>query len=148
MKRQIQSASSEETKTKRRRKGVNQTTSPINDRQSFRDQAERYRLITAKFPIDALTPVWKTGVNRQVKEGHVQKLCQRFKDIGIFREDPIHRLLVLCTKSEVDQMKAHLSYTAGTITSSGNEDAVGSGEAQARESCLPSFQDWEKIGNE
>ena len=64
---------------------------------SVRELAEPYRLVTAKFPIDALTPVWRTGSNRPIDPNHVQDLCRIFEEQRLQREDEKNHLLVLCT---------------------------------------------------
>ena len=70
----------------------------LKEMDSAHDQAEPYRLMTAKFPIDELTPEWSMGANRSVDEAHKRRLCQIFRDSGVLRRDASHRLRVLCTK--------------------------------------------------
>lgn len=65
------------------------------------DQAEPYRLVTAQFPIDALTPEWSIGTNRLVNQAHKQRLLKIFKEVGILRRDVSHRLQVVCPKARV-----------------------------------------------
>jgi hypothetical protein len=46
----------------------------LTDVKSVREQAEPYRLSTAKFPLKALTPSWSIGSNRTVDMKHMQDL--------------------------------------------------------------------------
>jgi hypothetical protein len=47
---------------------------------SIREQAELYRLVTARFPIAALTSTWHIGSNRPIDAKHVQDLCHIFEE--------------------------------------------------------------------
>jgi hypothetical protein len=126
MKRQIQSTSNE-----RRKKPKFQRAKEV---ESVYDQAEPYRLVTAKFPIDALTPEWRIGVNRPINEAHKRRLCEIFNDVGVLRKNLNHRLRVACTKAQVQTMLDHLS----------RGQAQG-GAAQEKESEWPSFEEWNTI---
>jgi hypothetical protein len=75
---------------------------------SIRQQAEPYRLATAKFPINALTSTWRIGSNRPVDTKHVQDLCRIFEEQGLQRELLDNHLLVACSRDEFDQMIDHL----------------------------------------
>jgi len=72
------------------------------------EEAEPFRLVTAKFPIDALTPEWSVGVNRPINESHKRRLCQIFMDQGVHRKELGNRLRVACTKDEVRKMLDHI----------------------------------------
>ena len=105
------------------------------------DQAEQYPLVTARFPIDALTPKWTFGTNRSINETHKRRLCQIFKYVGVLRRDASHRLQVACTKAQVQQMLNH-------IKQEGNQAqcVVGASEiAQETDLELPSFEDWSSV---
>jgi hypothetical protein len=99
--------------------------------QSVRERAEPYRLGTARFPVDGLTPVWTQGCNRDPDKKQVQALCKIFEEQEVQRESVENRLRVLCSRAEVERMTAHLAQ-AGEPTS---ETA----------SSLPSFRDWVKV---
>src|ERR1700744_2836345 len=71
--------------------------------QSILEETEQYRLITAKFPIDALTPEWSVGFNRPLSESHKRNLCRDFKNQGVHRKELANRLYVACTKEEVQK---------------------------------------------
>ncbi len=98
---------------------------------SLREQAEPYRLATAKFRVEALTSTWSLGSNRQIHENHVQSLCRLFQEQGLQRELAENHLLVACTRAEVQRMMAHLEQ-AGQDTSQGGGSP----------SSWPSFDDW------
>ena len=73
----------------------------LRDAKSVREQAEPYRLSTAKFPLEALTPSWSIGSNRTVDIKHVQDLCRIFEENGVLRECAENHLLVACTQAAV-----------------------------------------------
>ena len=104
--------------TKRPGKRPRQTqTTPVvdlTDTKSVRERAEPYRLATAKFPIDALTPVWKVGSNRQIDKKHVQNLCRIFEEQHLQREPDENHLRVACSQAEVQRMINHLN-PSGTL---------------------------------
>ena len=75
---------------------------------SIRQQAEPYRLATARFPIDALTPTWRIGSNRPIDTKHVQDLCRIFEEQHLQRELSENHLLVACSQDEFDRMIDHL----------------------------------------
>jgi len=105
--------------------------------QSAFEEAEPYRLATARFPIDALTPEWTVGENRKINESHKRRLCQNFIDQGVLRQELGNRLRVACTKDEVKKMLDH-------IQSQSNHRADGDrdrGAAKHRQEW-PSFDDW------
>ncbi len=63
-----------------------QAAKDLKSAKTVRQQAEPYRIMTAKFPIDALTPSWGIGRNRPIDDKHVLRLCQIFKEQGLQRE--------------------------------------------------------------
>jgi len=98
---------------------------------SIREQAEQYRLATAKFPVDALTPSWSIGSNRPIDTKHVQTLCQIFEVQRLQREPVENRLRIACSQAEVQRMMEHLEKT---------------GEQPLETSSpWPSFWDWMSI---
>ena len=60
-------------------------------------QAKPYLLATAKFPIEALTPIWKVGRNRQIDTKHVQNLYRIFKEQNLQREVDENHLRIACS---------------------------------------------------
>lgn len=76
--------------------------------QSVREQAEQYRLATAKFPLNALTPDWTIGSNRPIDAKHVQTLCQIFEVQRLQRELVENRLRIACSQADVQRMMEHL----------------------------------------
>lgn len=132
--------------TKRRNRSsdihaLSSVSSPIKDVESIRDQAEPYRLVTAKFPIDALTPIWTVGANRPINQAHKRRLCRIFQQQGVLRKEISHRLRIACTKAEVEKMQHHLRLQLGPETRPENED----GSVPARDSEWPSFDDWMQV---
>jgi hypothetical protein len=88
-----------------------QPTAELTGTKSVVEQAEPYLLATAKFPISALTSVWKVGRNRQVDRKHVQSLQRIFKEQNLQREVDDNHLRIMCSREEVDRMKDHLNST-------------------------------------
>jgi hypothetical protein len=82
--------------------------------ESTLEQAQPYRIATARMPIDALTPVWSLNQNRPVSERHVQKLCTIFMQGGLNRTARGNHLQVLCSQEEVRKMMAHLNANTGS----------------------------------
>jgi hypothetical protein len=82
--------------------------------ESTLEQAQSYRLATARMSINALTPVWSLGQNRPVSERHVQKLCTIFMQGGLNRTAPGNHLRVLSSKGDVMKMMAHLNGKGGS----------------------------------
>jgi len=100
---------------------------------SIRQQAEPYRLATARFPIDALTSTWRIGSNRPIDTKHVQDLCRMFEEQGLQRELSENHLLVACSRDEYDRMIDHL-----------REKNLAGSEDDPLSSCL-AFHDWEAV---
>lgn len=103
---------------------------PLTGAQSVVEQAQPYLLTTAKFPIHALTPVWKVGNNRQLDTKHVQSLYRIFKEQRLQRELGENHLRIACSRAEVDRMMDHLN-SAGTLH-----------EPLSLLPAHPSFDDW------
>lgn len=120
---------------------LSSVSSPIKDVESIRDQAEPYRLVTAKFPIDALTPIWTVGANRPINQAHKRRLCRIFQQQGVLRKEISHRLRIACTKAEVEKMQHHLRLQLEPETRPENED----GSVPARDSEWLSFDDWMQV---
>lgn len=111
------------------------TEAAITDIKSVREQAEPYRLCTAKFPLEALTPSWSIGSNRAVSVKHVQDLCRIFEENGLQRECAENRLLVACTQAAVQKMMDHMKSSA--------LGAGGSGDRPENNlEPWPSFEEW------
>lgn len=103
---------------------------------SVREQAEPYRLVTAKFPIDALTAEWKDGTNRPINPAHQRRLYQAFQTQGLHRTDVSHRLRLACTKVEVEAMMNLLWRRKQVDQPWLKKDSEGS---------WPSFMDWKSV---
>ena len=79
---------------------------------SICEQAEPYRLSTARFPLEALTSSWSVGSNRTVDIKHVQDLCRIFEESGVQRECAENHLRVACTEAAVQKMVDHIRSSA------------------------------------
>lgn len=101
---------------------------------SLREQAEPYRLGTAKFLVEALTSTWSLGSNRQIHENHIQSLCRIFEEQGLQREPVENHLLITCTEAEVQRMMAHLE-----------QERHGRPEWERNPSPWPPFGDWMSV---
>jgi hypothetical protein len=77
--------------------------------ESVIEQAKPYLLATAKLPLDALTPIWKVGSNRQTNTKHVQSLYRIFTEQGLQREPDENHLRIACSRAEVDRMRDHVN---------------------------------------
>lgn len=95
------------------------------------EQAEPYRICTARFPIDALTASWTVGSNRPVNEKHVLSLCRTFEGDGLQREPKKNRLMVGCTRQQIEKMKFHYHLVNDTSNWLGNVSGP-----------WPSFHQW------
>jgi hypothetical protein len=116
----------------------------VKEVESVYDQSEQYRLVTVKFPIDALTPEWSIGTNRPINEAHKRRLCQIFKEAGVLRRDVSHRLQLACSKAQVQRMLDHLKQKGSQA-----RGAVGaSKDAPAADVELLSFEDWSSVVGE
>ncbi|KAL5371084.1 hypothetical protein DPSP01_014501 [Paraphaeosphaeria sporulosa] len=133
-----------------KRKHANDSATQMNKRPSLReansvyDEAEQYRIATVRFPINALTSKWSSGANRPISKTHKRRLCQIFKEVGVLRRDPDHRLQIACSRAHVEQMLEHLGQkrnevggAAGTREKSPDTDAD-----------YPSFEDWSSVVGE
>lgn len=98
--------------------------------QSLLERAKDYHLGTARFPINALNPVWKEGQNRDPDGKQIQALLKIFKEQGVQREAVAHRLRVICPRAEFERMVAHLAQT---------------GSPTAKTAPVPSFFDWVEV---
>lgn len=114
--------------------GSADSQSQPKDTESARDQAEPYRLTTAKFSIHSLTPTWSVGMNRPIDKNHAKALCRMFMENGIRRKKAPDRLIVVCKKEEVEKMLAHAE----------GGHCVGGADADSEEKW-PSFYDWETV---
>jgi hypothetical protein len=97
-----------------------------------RERAAEHLLGTARFPVDALTPVWRKGTNRPLDMRQVRELCDSFGREGLLRESEGNRLQVCCSRAEFARMTTHLATTTG-------DGASGAGDS------LPSFHDWVEV---
>ncbi|CAN9385396.1 unnamed protein product [Alternaria alternata] len=103
------------------------------------DRAAPYLLVTARFPIDALTSEWSIGMNRPIDQAHKRRLRQIFDEAGVLRRDASHRLQVACSKAQVQQMLDHLKDEGlAQTTATAAESAKG-------DSKWPSFEGWGSI---
>jgi hypothetical protein len=87
------------------------STGHLKSAKPARELAEPYRVCTARFPIDALTPSWSVGCNRPVNQKHVLSLCKTFEGDGLQRESPNNFLMIGCTGEQIEKMRFynHLS---------------------------------------
>ncbi|GJN76064.1 hypothetical protein PLICBS_010175 [Purpureocillium lilacinum] len=74
----------------------------FEERETTLGQAQQYRILTAKMPVEALAADWSVARNRMVEEKHVRALCKIFTQGGLNRAD--HHVAVLATRSEVECM--------------------------------------------
>jgi hypothetical protein len=127
------------TDKKQRLQGPRSKASYLKEVDSIHDQARPYRLVTAKFPIDSLTPVWTVGANRPIDDAHKRRLCEIFKEQGVLRKDLGYRLRVACTKAQVQKMLDHINRGRAHNADSGSVDSPGD------KSEYPSFEGWDII---
>ncbi len=111
----------------------------VKESKSAREQAEPYRLATVRFPIDALSPIWSVGSNRPIDEGHKQRLVEVFKEHGLRRSDVSTRLLVACSRNDVETMKDAMGLA---------DDISIPMEEGAKEPTWPYFKDWMQVVGE
>lgn len=115
----------------------------VNEARPIHEQTAPFLLVTAKFPIDALTAEWSVGVNRPIDAAHKRRLCQIFDEAGVLRRDTTHQLQIACSKEHVDLMLDQLKeegQTQRTATPTVSEDE-GSTE------CV-SFHNWMSVVSE
>ena len=72
---------------KQRLQGPRSKASYLKEVDSIHDQARPYWLVTAKFPIDFLTPVWTIGANKPIDNAYKRRLCEIFKEQGVLQKD-------------------------------------------------------------
>ncbi|KAG6045131.1 hypothetical protein E4U33_001411 [Claviceps sp. LM78 group G4] len=66
-------------------------------------------IITARVPIELLSPTWSLGSNRPLDRRHAQKLRKAFVELGGPKRDlEEHHLKVLCKGAEVERMLKEL----------------------------------------
>jgi hypothetical protein len=143
-----------------KRKGVNVSTEigkrqrttvkELREADSIYDQAAPYLLVTARFPIDALTPEWSIGLNRPIDETHKRRLRQIFDEAGVLRRGTSHRLQVACSKAQVQQMLDHLKEEGQAETTVATGESVkasseGWGSVEEGDSKWPLFEGWESV---
>ena len=132
-----------------KRKGVNVSTKTgkrqrtavkeMREADCVYDRAAPYLLVTARFPIDALTSEWSIGVNRPIDQAHKRRLRHIFDEAGVLRRDTRHRLRVACSQVQVQQMLDYLKEKSqARTTATAAESAEG-------DSKWPSFKEWEGI---
>ena len=112
----------------------------IKEADSIYDQAAPYLLVTAKFPIDALTSEWSIGLNRPIDPAHKRRLRQIFDEAGVLRRDPSHRLQVACSKAQVQQMLDHLGEKRQAQATATAAEGAGEGDSK-----WPSFEGWVSV---
>jgi hypothetical protein len=94
--------------TKRSRSRQDEVLEDLTHGPSIREQAEPYRLATARFPLDALTSAWSVGSNRHLDSKQVEILCQIFEKQRLQREPEENRLRIACSRAEIKRMMEHL----------------------------------------
>ena len=125
MKRATSNQTDKQRKKSRVKIARTQQQQQLKESQSVGDEAEQFRLGTARFPIDALTAEWTLGRNRKIDPAHKQGLVQLFRDQGIRRKDAECRIRVACTKEQFQRMLEHLDIP-------GINDGDDAGRAPAR----------------
>ena len=115
----------------------NESTGNLTSAKSVRELAEPYRVCTAKFPIDALTPSWSQGINRPVSNKHVLTLYRTFEGEGLQREANNNHLIVGCTAEQIRKMRFHF-------------DLLGkpSRWPESTSGPWPSFHEWTAVTKE
>lgn len=103
---------------------------------SIREQAEPYKLATAKFPIAALTPTWRIGSNRPIDAKHVQELCRIFEEQHLQREQVENHLLVTCSREDFERMTVYLR------DAEKNRPVL-----EGRSPSWPDFSNWVSVNN-
>lgn len=137
------SRSAKQTRISENGPALDRPSSTFRDVESARAQAEPYRIATAKFPVNALTPTWSIGKNRPIDHKQVQTLCRIFmQNGGVERKSWDRRLLILCTHQEVEKMISHLRANG---SDSNGLDPVGVGSAPSE---WPSFNGWIAVNGE
>lgn len=112
----------------------------VKEADSIYDQAAPYLLVTARFPIDALTAEWSIGVNRPIDQAHKRRLRQIFDEAGVLRRDTSHRLQVACSQAQVQRILDHLKAEGQS------ETAATAGESPEKgDSKWPSFEGWGSV---
>jgi hypothetical protein len=101
----------------------------FKDEDSVREQARKHRILTARMPTKALTPIWSLGMNRRLDVKHVRTLCTVFTQGGLNRKAEENHLLVLCSKADVSRMMKHLQRRNEVATPNALDE-------------LPFFGDW------
>ena len=139
-KRPIESTQDDSTPKRSRSINPSDTSSSSRQQLSVREQAEPYRLITAIFPIDVLTPVWRHGTNRPIHNSHKRHLCQAFRE-GLYRIDAKNALRLVCTQDEVARMMTELERQGGGHRA--REDWK-----YRRSDSWPSFLDWARVNDQ
>ncbi|KAJ6436772.1 Maltose permease MAL31 [Purpureocillium lavendulum] len=74
----------------------------FEERETTLEQAQQYRILTAKMPVEALAADWSVARNRVIRGEHVKALCKIFTQGGLNRAG--HHVAVLATRSEVECM--------------------------------------------
>lgn len=105
----------------------------FQDGQSIQQQAERYKLATAKMPLDALSCKWQRGKNRGLQAQQVSRLCEDFRVLGLAREAEENYILVQCSAAAVERMLNK------TTTRDGGSRELGDGDT------ILSFEDWAEV---
>ncbi|PWI64626.1 hypothetical protein PCL_09483 [Purpureocillium lilacinum] len=105
--------------TGKRRRDASEENAPSNaTRKRFKEgettleQAEPYRILTARMPVDALTAHWSVARNRPIQEKHVDALYTIFQRGDMKRAS--YPLAVLSTRSEVQCMLHEMGYGGDT----------------------------------
>lgn len=98
-------------------------------KESAREQARQYRVLTARMPTKALTTTWSIGESRRLNMQHVRTLTTLFTQGGLNRKAEENHLLVLCYRADIMRMIEHLErQDEGTTANSPDE--------------LPLFKEW------
>ncbi|KAG6063608.1 hypothetical protein E4U16_000856, partial [Claviceps sp. LM84 group G4] len=121
-----------ENSRKRRRESVSDdeegSASARQERHSVQSTAKRpaielenaKSIITARVPIELLSPTWSLGSNRPLDRRHAQKLRKAFVELGGPKRDlEEHHLKVLCKGAEVERMLKELGLQDGAKQAEG-----------------------------
>jgi len=131
IKRKADSLAAAGRSTKRSKSNRDETLQDWTQGPSIRQQAEPYRLVTARFPLNALTSAWSVGSNRHLDSKQVDMLCQIFEKQRLQREPEENRLRIACSRADIQRITEHLSQVA--------EQPLDSS------SSWPFFRDWMSI---
>lgn len=126
----VKRASNMESEREPKRRALVTSRTGFQDGASVRQSAERYKLATAKMPLDSLSCTWQKGKNRGLQAQQVSRLCEDFRELGLAREAEENYILVQCEAGAVERM----------LEKRRSEGSRGSAE-------VVSFEDWAEVND-